>query len=357
MELEVNNDIFFIIKDGVIIVWDYKNHTQFELSMEYFKKIIEVSSKSISLQDNKDEILLDLLENNIITHNKQYIDNWNYDILSKIFHLGTSDIIQNHSVSSPLEFEIDYLKYCHVLNNKKPPEIQKNHLDKYQLPLCDVELFKFPELKDCLKKRKTVRVFKDEVISINILSTLLYYSFGYIHQPSEIGEIGKRKASPSGGNLHPTEAYIITKDIGSLENGLYFYDADSHSLNTLRRNATTDWLPKGLLGQYFSQNANIHVFLTFRFSLGAWKYPHSRGYRAALLDVGHISQTFQLVATALGLNTWITGAFEDSTINTYLGIDGENEAVIFYLSAANSNGEVNRPEFYQLEENHPERLI
>jgi SagB-type dehydrogenase family enzyme len=53
-----------------------------------------------------------------------------------------------------------------------------------------------------------------------------------------------------------------------------------------------------------------------------WKYPHSRAYRVALFDAGHLSQTVQLVATALGLRTWITAAFYDNELNDLLALDG-----------------------------------
>jgi SagB-type dehydrogenase family enzyme len=212
--------------------------------------------------------------------------------------------------------------------------------------------FKFSNLKQCLYKRKTVRIFKSQEISKELLSTLLYYSFGYIHDVDKssdnIFDIARRKATPSGGNLHPTEVYIITNNITSLENSLYHYNAENHALDCIQQNITLEWLPQALLGQHFSVSANIHVFLTFKFNVGAWKYPHSRGYRAALLDVGHLSQTFQLVSTALGLNTWITGAFEDTKINTVLNIDGENESTLFYLSAGMSDGQSIPLEFSQI---------
>lgn len=349
MKLTVNDNIFFILKQGAIIVWDYKNHTQFELSMEYFQKIIDVSAAVSYNQTEVDNVLSDLIENNIIVQNKQASSNWNFDILSKIFHVGTSDIVQTHNISSSLEFARDYLTYCDSLNIKEKPDIKKRFLNKYKLPLPANIQFKVSDFWTCLNQRKTVRVFKDEVMPLNTLSVLLYLSFGYIHDkendPNQTFSIGKRKASPSGGNLHPTDVYIITKDILSLENGLYHYDAENHSLDTMQQNMAIDWLPKALLGQYFSENANVHIFLTSKFNLSAWKYPHSRAYRVALLDIGHISQTFQLVSTALGLNTWMTAAFEDTRINAFLNIDGENESVLFYLCSGSSDGQSIPPEF------------
>lgn len=60
---------------------------------------------------------------------------------------------------------------------------------------------------------------------------------------------------------------------------------------------------------------------------------HSRAYRSALLDVGHLSQTFNLVATAYELNTWVTGYFIDDMLNDMVCIDGVKEHSIFVAAA------------------------
>lgn len=57
-----------------------------------------------------------------------------------------------------------------------------------------------------------------------------------------------------------------------------------------------------------------------------------------LMDVGHLSQTFQLLATALGLQTWLTGYFHDKEINSLLKLIVPNEQVIFVVGAGHGSG-------------------
>ena len=72
--------------------------------------------------------------------------------------------------------------------------------------------------------------------------------------------------------------------------------------------------------------------------LAAWKYGHSRAYRNVLLDVGHVSQTFLLTASSLGLETWLTGAFIDSHIEQALGLDTQTQPVFFFLGVGHGSG-------------------
>lgn len=50
------------------------------------------------------------------------------------------------------------------------------------------------------------------------------------------------------------------------------------------------------------------------------------------MDAGHLSQTLQLVATSLGLSTWVSGAFYDDALNEVIGVDGVTESSLLYLS-------------------------
>ena len=44
----------------------------------------------------------------------------------------------------------------------------------------------------------------------------------------------------------------------------------------------------------------------------------ARGYLAAYLEAGHVSQMVLLSATSLGLHTWITGTFRDDYVSEML---------------------------------------
>jgi SagB-type dehydrogenase family enzyme len=69
-----------------------------------------------------------------------------------------------------------------------------------------------------------------------------------------------------------------------------------------------------------------------------WKYGQ-RGTRYIYLDAGHAGQNLYLAAAALGLGCCAIGAFFDDEINSLLGVDGENETIVYMASV----GRVRQP--------------
>ena len=59
----------------------------------------------------------------------------------------------------------------------------------------------------------------------------------------------------------------------------------------------------------------------------------------ALVEAGHVSQTFQLVATALGLRTWLTGALADSQVEALLQLQNSAEEPLFFVGCGESDGQ------------------
>jgi SagB-type dehydrogenase family enzyme len=54
-----------------------------------------------------------------------------------------------------------------------------------------------------------------------------------------------------------------------------------------------------------------------------------RALSYAYLDAGHLAENLHLAATALGLGACMIGAFLDDAMNALIGVDGQDEAVIY----------------------------
>ncbi len=69
--------------------------------------------------------------------------------------------------------------------------------------------------------------------------------------------------------------------------------------------------------------------MTSRFYRNFWKYrKHQKAYGVLLMDAAHLSQTFYLVCTELGLGSFITAAINSTNIEQKLGLDGFIEGAI-----------------------------
>lgn len=178
-----------------------------------------------------------------------------------------------------------------------------------------------------LERRTTCRNFAEHAsLSPNELSVVLARTFG-IHGAQEFlpGVVALKKNHPSGGGLHPLEAYLLLKGAQGIGTGLYHYNVEAHALDLLRA------LPPGeaqalaatmVAGQDYFASAHAMIVVAARFARSFWKYRrHPKIHRAILLEAGHASQNLYLAATELGLGAYVTAAINEVEIEQAFGLD------------------------------------
>ena len=140
-----------------------------------------------------------------------------------------------------------------------------------------------------------------------------------------------KKSSPSGGGLHPTEAYLVVQHVEGLAPGLYHYHATAHALEPLPAPELPlrEFLMQAVAQQYWFADAHAAVVLVPRFDRTFWKYRrHMKGYRVVALEAGHLSQTLYLAATEAGLGAFITAAINEKPLEAALGLDPVREGAL-----------------------------
>ncbi|MEO8076323.1 MAG: SagB family peptide dehydrogenase [Acidobacteriota bacterium] len=192
------------------------------------------------------------------------------------------------------------------------------------------------EFADVLLGRRTWRGFGRRAIRKDELGPLLDLTFGaqMVGATRSGGDV-LFKTSPSGGACHPVEGYVLVLRVRGVAPGLYHYSARTGRLHLIRKGATSRQAVAYLGGQAWYAGAGIVVFMTAVLPRVWRRYDHPRGYRAVLLEAGHVCQTFCLAATWLGLAPFCTMALEDRRIERALGIDGIRE-VLLYAAGAGS---------------------
>jgi hypothetical protein len=85
-------------------------------------------------------------------------------------------------------------------------------------------------------------------LNMKNLSTFFFESLALSGQKSLAGSKWHLRVNPSGGNLHPTEGYLIAGPVEGLEGspGLYHYAPKDHALELLAR--VEGWQSLGLPG-------------------------------------------------------------------------------------------------------------
>lgn len=215
----------------------------------------------------------------------------------------------------------------HLERHGPPPphfHTAPNAIETRELPLVARE----GDLYDALARRKTSRRFDNaRKMSEEELAVLLRTVYG-AQGTATIGEdaIGFRRTSPSGGGLHPIEAYPFVVDVDGVEPGLYHYHCGDHSLELLERFeelAGRELAESFTGGQAYFRDASLLVVLAARFGRSFWKYRgHEKAYAVTLMDAGHLSQTFYLVCAELSLGAFVTAAINNADVDERLGLDG-----------------------------------
>jgi putative peptide maturation dehydrogenase len=197
-----------------------------------------------------------------------------------------------------------------------------------ELPLVDGDGGIF----ELLPQRKTTRAFDEgRALSTDELSIVLRSVFG-VHGSSTAlpGVVTLKRTSPSGGGLHPVEAYLLVANVDGLEPGLYRYLADGHALELIEALASTRKAQQlgisFMCGQTYFGSAHVLVVMAARFERNHWKYnAHDKAYPAILMDAAHLSQTLYLVAAELSLGAFVTAAVNTVDVDERLGLDGYRE--------------------------------
>lgn len=182
-------------------------------------------------------------------------------------------------------------------------------------------------LDDLLERRATCRNFDlAQHVSAAQLSALLKRVFG-VQGTEELahGAVALKKNHPSGGGLHPVEAYLVVQRVEGLVPGLYHYNVEAHALDLLRELPSEEahaFAMTAVAGQEYFADAPVMLVMAARFARSMWKYRnHPKIYRAILLEMGHISQNLYLTATEMNLGAFITAAINEVEIEQAFGLE------------------------------------
>jgi len=171
-------------------------------------------------------------------------------------------------------------------------------------------------LEAALQKRRSVRSYADEPLTLAQVSQLLWAAQG-ISDPAR----GFRTA-PSAGALYPLTVYMVAGNVKGLSPGIYRYEPEGHKLALAAKGDQRDNLCRASLGQSPIREAPISMVILGDYSVTARKYGE-RAPRYAHIEVGHAGQNVLLQAVALNLSAVGIGAFEDDQVRKVLGVPKE----------------------------------
>jgi SagB-type dehydrogenase family enzyme len=200
------------------------------------------------------------------------------------------------------------LKTGECMNRKNLPKIIQLPQPRYDSP---------GSLESTLVKRRSVRRYSEEPLTLAEISQLLWAAQGITH-------FRGFRTAPSAGALYPLELYIVVGKVTALAEGIYKYDPHGHGLLKIVEGDQRTALDRAALNQQVVKNAPAVIVLCAVYRRVTVKYGQ-RGMRYVFMEAGHSAQNVCLQAVSLNLGTVTVGAFNDGQVKKILQCPTDEE--------------------------------
>jgi len=187
------------------------------------------------------------------------------------------------------------------------------------------EIIRLPEptydskisIEKALLKRRSVRDYKDEPLTLAEVAQLLWAAQG-VTDPRNF------RTAPSAGALYPLELYVVAGNVKNLPNGIYRYKPHSHELLRVAQGDKRTELCHAALGQSSVKDAAAVIVFSGVYERTTDKYG-ARGIQYVHIEIGHSAQNVYLQAVSLNLGTVVIGAFHDNEVKRILSMPAREQ--------------------------------
>lgn len=207
------------------------------------------------------------------------------------------------------------------------------------LPEVDQDIVSRDSIYNCIKERRSTRFYSDESLSLAELSYLLWATQG-ISGTTKNGLT--LRTVPCSGATHTFETYLFIMRVDGIQTGAYRYLPVEHKLLFMFQLEQIDQKIDAItLDQPFVPNFAKKAAVMFAWSTtpyrSEWKYDFS-AHKKILIDVGHVSQNLYLASESIGAGACAIGIYDQQLIDGVLGLDGEEEFIIFLGAVGKKRG-------------------
>ena len=181
---------------------------------------------------------------------------------------------------------------------------------------CDIVTLPKPgaELKPLFADLYNPEIIPAKPLNLTNASLLLELAFGLSAWKQFGPSRWALRCNPSSGNLHPTEAYLVSTGNDFIKPGVYHYVSHDHSLE--QRCQFSDNLP----------DSGLLIGLSSIHWREAWKYGE-RAYRYCQHDTGHALGALRYAAATLGWSVELLAEWSDDDIAKLLGLNRTDDFI------------------------------
>ncbi len=237
--------------------------------------------------------------------------------------------------------EFKHIKTDKIKGVAQPPVVKPFDPDSQiiDLPKVSREVLRNGNMFDCIDQRRSTRFYSAEMLSLEELSYLLWATQG-------IAGMNKNgltlRTVPCSGATHTFETYLLIMRVEGVQEGIYRYLPTGHKLlfmfelEQMEQKVDAITLDQPFVPNFAKKAAVLFAWSTTPYR-SEWKYDIS-AHKKILIDVGHVCQNLYLSSESIGAGACAIGIYDQKLIDEILGLDGEEEFVI-YLGAVGKKRE------------------
>ncbi len=188
-----------------------------------------------------------------------------------------------------------------------------------------------------IRSRRSVRHYSGKAISLQDLSTVLYYAggiSGHLHAdnvPETVGlgksdRIGVRTAM-SGGGLYPIDLFVLALNVDGLKARVYRYTPQHHALKPVGAAELPEVRELAQFGEIAAERSGFMIAYVYNLFRNARKYGDA-ALAFALIETGAIAAHVHLMCTALGLGACDVGSFSKGKFERLFDADGVSRHMV-----------------------------
>jgi SagB-type dehydrogenase family enzyme len=180
-------------------------------------------------------------------------------------------------------------------------------------------------VEKAIKERRSVRLYKNEPLTLQELSQLLWAAQGITD------EKGGLRTAPSAGALYPLEIYVLVGYVAGLPAAIYKYVIGKHELTKVSDGDKRASLSSAALSQSCVADASVSIIICAVYERTSRKYGQ-RAQRYVHMEVGAVAENIYLQGRAMRVGTVFVGAFDDESVRKVISAKSdENPLAIFPL--------------------------
>ena len=323
-------------QDGKL-VWDnYLRHEQFALTAQSERVVRWFAGwrelESVRGLGEQEYVVADrLLDAGVLIRRdspedlaeRRVLSEWaDFGPAARYFHFAA----RTDTTSRYLDLQADRKRTAARVRADPPPPVAKTYPDRPLVPLktgpVTDERWPRPALLDAVYARRSCRRFTADPIPLSLLGDLLRLTAGVV-QSIDDDQLGAAllKSSPSAGARTPAEVYVYADRVAGLGSGLYHYAPTRDGLEAIGPPVPRELRLSAVGGQPWLADGAALVIHTAVVERTRWRYRSRRAYRDILLELGHVSQTMLLSASAMGLGAVFATALQDAELERLIGCD------------------------------------